>query len=1156
MKHTGKTIVIAILAFLLLFSNDQFAQNRPRFVQNAGQLPENVHYKLRAANADIYFETDQLTFNFYNPELLEGHTHTERHGSEYVGHAYNMRFEGAFVNAMVEASGEQYSDRINFINENGTFSDVRSFDAIRYEGVYDGIDLHYFGANGDLKYDVIVAPYADPSVIRMTYEGADEVQLSNGILHVKNTFNEVHESIPLAYQVVNGLKNKVECEYVLEGNTVGFSFPNGYDTQRELIIDPTLIFSSYTGSTADNFGFTATYDDDGALYGGGIVFDDGYPYVIGSYSSDYEGLVDIAISKFVADGSSLEYSTYIGGSSSEAPHSMIVNSQGQLVILGSTSSSNFPTTTDAFDSSFNGGTPAYYQSNGMNFTAGSDIVVVVLSADGSALDGSTFFGGTANDGLNGQPTNGPLNYNYGDPFRGEVIVDENDNVYITSSTFSSDFPVSGGALDQTLGGTQDAIVAKFNSNVSTLSWCTYVGGSGLDAGYSLKLNSSGEIYMTGGTTSQNLAMVGSTLNTTYQGGTADGFIFRFANDGSAVINSSYIGTSSYDQSYFVEVDDDNDVYLYGQSVGSYPVTAGVYSNANGRQFIQKLSPDLSTSIYSTVFGSGGISVNISPTAFLVDICERVFISGWGGGTNNSWNSATGNTNGLAITGDAFQSTTDGSDFYFMVLEADATALLYGSYFGGSPLQEHVDGGTSRFNKDGVIHQAVCAGCGGSNAFPTTPGVVSQINGNSCNLGVIKLDLEITAVQVDITGGSDQSGCIPFEVQFESDLVNATSFVWHFGDGNTSTLADPTHIYTDPGTYEVMLIGTDTSFCTGETFTDTSFTTIVVTVLTDAAEAGNDAYLCPGESVMIGTDTVSGFTYSWSPNTGLDDPTSAHPLASPEDNTTYYLTIENEVGCEDVDSVNVQVFGIRAFPDTTICANDSVQVAVIGGSDYLWSPTEGVSDPTSQTPYITAGFASVYTVTATDGAGCVDTAQVTIGSVAAPTAMFDIAISQSCLGDSVRFINLTEGAESIEWNIGGMATSEDSPIIMFEVGQGPIVTLTAYNTNGSCIDSLTVDYGDGWFTDDSLAVKYPNVFTPNGDTYNDCFRPDIPNTLDECFTLKVFSRWGRLLYDSEKQGGNCWNGEQRTGGMVSEGTYYYIAKVRGMDHAGYVTVLYK
>jgi len=1077
------SFIIGLFALFLLGFNTARADNTPRFTENKGQHPENVAFVLRIGNADMFFEKEKLTFSFFSGYENDGHDH-QHSSNEHNAHAYQMHFLNSNEEVKIQGVGNKYQGYSNYIKPNVRATNVRSYDRLYYEDIYHGVDLEYYGQTDNLKYDIKLDAGVDPSIIQFKYEGADRVFIRNGKLLVKNTLNTVEEAIPLAYQLINGKQVEVSCKFKLTDNVVSFDFPKGYDSEHEIVIDPTLIFSSYTGSTANNFGFTATYDEDGFLYGGGIAFALGYPYVAGSYSATFAGVVDIAVSKFSQDGTSLIYSTYIGGTSSEAPHSMVVNSQGQLVILGSTSSLNFPTSATAYDTLFNGGTPVNFTSNGMNFENGSDMVITILSADGTSLVGSTYFGGFLNDGINGESatfTFGSLSYNYGDLFRGEVIVDAQDNIYIASSTQSADIPVTVGVFDQTLGGSQDACLAKFNPDVSVLEWSSYLGGDGADAGYSLKLNSSNEIYVTGGTFGQNFPIVGATFNTTYQGGVSDGYVAHLSNDGTTILASSFIGTSLYDQSYFVEVDDDGDVYLYGQSIGSYPVSGGVYFNLNGRQFIQKLTPDLTASVYSTVFGSGGPFVNISPTAFLVDVCERVFISGWGGGTNNGWNSATGNTSGLSVTPDGEQITTDGSDFYFMVLEADAAALLYGSFFGGNGIQEHVDGGTSRFNKDGIIHQAACAGCGGSNLFPTQPGVVSQINGNSCNLGVVKLDLEITAVSVDISGGGSESGCAPLEVEFEADLINASNFTWYFGDGDTSMVENPVHVYGTPGVYEVLLIGTDTSFCTGEAFTDTSFTTITVTELTEGADAGADQ-LCLGDSAQLGTAVIAGFTYEWEPPAGLDDPTIPQPLATPTELTEYVLTITTPEGCEDRDTALV--------------------------------------------------------------------------SVGIPNAGFDLEISQSCEGDSVQFINLSEDAYSYYWNLESQSSEESDPIILFESGEGPIVSLIAYNLDGSCADTLTVDYSDGWPSADSLVVSFPNVFTPNGDQINDCFTPSFIGELDACIELKVFSRWGRLLYNSEKHGGTCWDGTQRTGDIVAEGTYYYIANVRGMDHAGYVMVIYE
>jgi gliding motility-associated-like protein len=1028
------------------------ANNAPRFMENKGQFPDRVQYHLRVANADVFFEHDRLVFNFSDSELRShhhdhhGHDHGHHHSDGLNSHAYNVIFENASPLAVV--SGEQvYGDITNYFQGNDPkrwATGVQAFEQLRYHGIYPGIDLHYYGHEGTLKYDAIVGAGANPSTIAMRYEGVNGIFLKDGQLHARNTFNEVIEMRPVAYQIIEGERVEVSCVFTLTDNTVGFDFPEGYDASLELVIDPLLIFSSYSGSTSNNFGFTATYDDDGALYGGGISYGTGYPTTVGVYNNGFGGQVDMALTKFSPDGSTLIWSTYIGGSSAEAPNSMVVNSLGQLVVLGSTSSPNFPTSASAFDQTYNGGVPINYPSNGTDYTNGSDIVVLILSADGSTLVGSTFLGGSGNDGLN-QSTE--LAYNYGDNFRGEVIVDASDNIYITSSTLSPNLPATIGVFDGTLNGTQDAVVAKFNPNVSNLLWCGYLGGNGADAGYSLKLGGTGDIFVTGGTEGQSFSTTVGALNPNYLGGSADGFLVRISNDGSTVQRSTFIGTSAYDQSYFVEVDSNDDIYIYGQSLGPIAVTPGSYFNTNGRQFIQKLDNDLGTMLLTTRFGSGGSAVNISPTAFLVDICNRIYVSGWGGGTNNFWNNATGSTTGMPLTPDAFQSTTNGSDFYFMVLEADAASLLYATYFGGSSIQEHVDGGTSRFNRNGVIHQAVCAGCGGSSAFPTTPGAWSNTNNaaGGCNLGVIKLDMEITGVSVNITAGDNASGCAPLQVTFNSAVVNAADFLWDFGDGNTSDQPSPTHTFTTPGTYVIALVGTDTEACTGGVFSDTAYATVIVNDIADPADAGADQVVCGGASAQIGTPSIPGYSYSWSPAAGLSNPNVAQPTASPSVPLTYILTVTDANGCQDTDQVLVDLFNVQAFGDTLICADaGSVPLSASAAASWSWTPANLLNDPNSQNPIATVTETTIFNLEASDGQGCVVNRQVTVTVAPAPSANAgaDVAV---CTGASVNLSG--SGGQQYAWSPATFLSNPNIANPVATPGSAITYTLTVTDANG-------------------------------------------------------------------------------------------------------------
>ena len=150
-----------------------------------------------------------------------------------------------------------------------------------YEGVYHKIDYRIYTYGDGLKYDWVVAPRANPNKIRMELEGVEDVFLLEGRLHIRTSVNEIIEEKPFAYQYINGQKVEVACSFVWKQNKLSFDFPNGYDKSKELVIDPILIFSSYSGSTANNFGYTATYDDYGFLYSGGTTFNIGYPTTFG-----------------------------------------------------------------------------------------------------------------------------------------------------------------------------------------------------------------------------------------------------------------------------------------------------------------------------------------------------------------------------------------------------------------------------------------------------------------------------------------------------------------------------------------------------------------------------------------------------------------------------------------------------------------------------------------------------------------------------------------------------------------------------------------------------------------------------------------------------------------------------------------------------------
>ena len=405
----------------------------------------------------------------------------------------------------------------------------------------------------------------------------------------------------------------------------------------------------------------------------------------------------------------------------------------------------------------------------------------------------------------------------------------------------------------------------------------------------------------------------------YNGGKADGFIAKISEDGDAIIQSTYIGTTDYDQTFFIEIDRWDNIYVLGQSLGTMPTSPGVYSNPGSKQFIWKLNPTLSATEFTTVFGNGSSNISISPSAFLVDVCGNIYVSGWGG------NILTGiATTGMPTTPDAFLETSpNGFDFYMIVLERNAESLLYATYMGGDESREHVDGGTSRFDSYGIVYQSVCGGCGAHSDFPTTPGAWSALNlSTNCNNVLYKFDFEIVPVasfEVALL-----EGCAPLTLEFENESNDTINFTWDFGPGTEiiSGGASPVVLFTEPGIYEVVLTITDT-IC-GLTDTAKKVITVYEELL---LEVPNDTVVCGDLTMDLSANSYGSATsFHWSDDPGFgttlnDGPMDSVITITPITTTTYYVKVSNGWPlCDLIDSVTV-VYGDGAISvggDTTIC----------------------------------------------------------------------------------------------------------------------------------------------------------------------------------------------------------------------------------------------
>lgn len=1040
-----------------------------KFTENLGQWDSKVLFRAQLDGGALYIEKNCLTFDFYDKKKFRAMHHGGYERKLYTNynimcHAYKVHFEGC-NSAIITEKAQQGSDYENFFLGNDKTkwkSNVHNYHQVWSKNLYNGIDYEVITSINGIKYNFHLKPNADANQIKLRYDGVDKIKLKDGAINIKLTVNEVIEQKPYAYQLINGKVKVVKCKYKLKDNVVSFDFPDGYDKNYELVIDPVLVFAAQSGSLADNFGMTATFDQSGNLYSGGTVFGAGYPFVTGSYSNVFNGTpaygnTDVVVTKYNSVGTNLIYSTYLGGNYTEVVSSLVVDKFDNLYLYGATGSPNFPVTAAAAYTNFAGGQNIGFLSNGSVFYLGTDIYIAKFNSTGSALLGCTFYGGSGNDGVNylvttqsvvfslapaaGTSVTNTTDYdslqtNYGDTYRGEIQLDTLNNVYIVSSTRSTDIPMVGG-FDNTLGGYQDAIVAKFNTNLTSLIYSSYIGGSNMEAGNGIFVTPNFEVWATGGTCSSNFPNTAGGHQATFQGGSGDGFLTHINAAGNGIMQSTYVGTGSYDNSFFVQCNAAGQPHVYGQSRGNMPVimdasATTIFSVANTHQFVTKYNTALTTKLMSTVFGNKTTDFDISPSAFAVDECNgNIYLSGWGG----NFLIANSAMSGMPILNPT-QAATTGYDFYLMAMKVNASSLLYGSYFGGNLSQEHVDGGTSRFNRKGVIYQSVCAGCGGNSAatvhqdFPVTPGAWPGIPGApnqnvqnyNCNNGVFKIDFQFQA-PVSSMNTNTITGCAPLTINLTNNNPG-TGFLWHFGNGQTnSVVLNPSFTYTNPGTYTISLVVYDTTKCVKK---DSSFKVITVNPKPVSAFTATLAH-CSNTYSTTNTSTGSGLNYVW--NFGDATPTVA--VASP--NHTYAtsglytitLVTTNSFGCKDTlrQPINVFIFNPSATMDI-ICEGQTATLSATGGTSYTWTPAITLNNQNLPNPTGNPTVTTVYTVTIENNAvtpSCLADIVTTVVVNPKPTAAFSYSMNP-CGGGVYFYDASTASITAWSWNLSASATS--------------------------------------------------------------------------------------------------------------------------------------
>jgi hypothetical protein len=556
---------------------------------------------------------------------------------------------------------------------------------VRYQALYPGIDLVYYGNQRQLEYDFVVAPGAHPQAITLAFEGADELEVdARGDLVLHTAAGALRHRKPVIYQEIDGVRREIPGGYVSKGrHHVGFQVA-AYDVERPLIIDPTLVFSTYLGGSSFESALGIAIDGAGNAYVVGGTQSADFPTTPGALLTTLNGGFDAFVAKLDPTGSALVYATYLGGNNIDQSSGIAVDGAGNAYVSGSTQSRDFPTTPGAFQTTSNGDFDAF---------------VAKLDPTGSALIYATYLGGNNIDQSGG------------------IAVDGAGNAYVSGSTQSTNFPTTPGAFQATFkGGFGDAFVTKLDPTGSTLVYSTYLGGSDSDrgsgiAGSSIAIDGAGNAYVSGGTQSTDFPTTPGAFQTTFNGG-SDAFVAKLNSTGSALVYSTYLGGSDFDEGGAIVVDALGNAYVTGATFSAnFPTTLGAFDTTfnGGDAFVTKLNSTGSALAYSTYLGGSafdaarGIAIDSAGYAYVVGVTQSTDFPTTPGAVQMMFNG--------------------GLDAFVTTLDPTGSALVHATYLGGSASDEG-----SRIAVD-TAGNAYVGGQTGSADFPTTAGAFdTTLNG--------------------------------------------------------------------------------------------------------------------------------------------------------------------------------------------------------------------------------------------------------------------------------------------------------------------------------------------------------------------------------------------------------------------------------------------
>jgi hypothetical protein len=542
------------------------------FEQNVGQFAGDVSHIARASRYALRLGRGEAVM-----AIVPGRAGSKPGGrlvhAEVPPSVVRMRFAGGRRDAV--ATGElPLPGKANYFlgDDRAKWrTNVPLFSSARYRTVYPGIDVVFYGSEGEIEYDFVLAPNADPRAIRLQFSGASGMRIdSNGDLVLQTAAGPLRQRRPTLYQERDGRRLPVAGRYVRRGiGTIGIDVGE-YDRTRTLVIDPVIAFSTYLGGNREDYSYSVAVGPDAAVFVSGWSTSTDFPTSPTAYQRVLRGVDDTFVTKLDPETGQIIYSTYFGGAGSDGALAIAVDGTGRAHVTGGTASTNFPTTSNRL----------------MTHRGALDTFVTRLSADGSALEYSTFVGGSASEEGTG------------------IAVDAAGNIFVSGYTHSLNFPsVSAFSSKIDDGGKSDAYVIKLTPGATSLTYATCFGGTGVDHPWGIKIDAAGYAYIVGTSDSTDLPLVTPTQS--YAGGT-DAFVAKLAPSGASIVYSTYLGGVGPEEGRDIALDSDGAVYLTGETASADFPAVAAYSGPQGNAdvFLTKLD-DLGAIVYSTYLGGSG-----------------------------------------------------------------------------------------------------------------------------------------------------------------------------------------------------------------------------------------------------------------------------------------------------------------------------------------------------------------------------------------------------------------------------------------------------------------------------------------------------------------------------------------------------------------------